>query len=515
MSEDRTPILVGAGQLTQRDVEPERALEPVAMMAATAQAAAEDAGLGPALLRRIDSLAVVNIFCWPYANAPRLLAERLGAHPSEEIVTTVGGNTPQWLVNETASRIAAGRVRVALLAGAEAVRSVMRARKGRVRARLEQWRRDAAGGGRRKGRNQRPRGRRWVSCCRPRSIPSSRMRCAPARAARSPSTSATWARSVPGCRRWRRTTRMPGSAQARSADEIATVTPSNRMIGFPYPKLMNAIIEVDQAASVLMTSVGEARALGIPEDRWVYLWGGGQAHDRWFVSDRVDYTDSPAIREAGRQALDAAGIGIERVDHLDIYSCFPAAVQIGRAALGIAADDPRPLTVTGGLPYFGGPGNNYSMHGIAEIMDRVRARPGSIGLVTALGWFITKHAVGVYCAQPKDGPFVREDPAPRQAVLDAQPGPELVARAVGLRLDRDLYRAARPRRGAGARPRDRPVGRRPPFPLRDAGGPRRARRAHGGRGRRPARTRHHPGRRRLLRAELTSQNRLASWAGSV
>ena len=100
--------------------------------------------------------------------------------------------------------------------------------------------------------------------------------------------------------------------QARTADEIATVSPSNRMIGFPYPKLMNAIIEVDQAAGVLMTSVATARALGVPRDRWVYLWGSGQAHDRWFVTERVDYTSSPAIREAARQALGAAGIGIDR-----------------------------------------------------------------------------------------------------------------------------------------------------------------------------------------------------------
>jgi acetyl-CoA C-acetyltransferase len=163
----------------------------------------------------------------------------------------------------------------------------------------------------------------------------------------------------------------------------------------------------------------------------VYLWGGGEAHDRWFISDRVDYASSPAIREAGRQALAAAGIGIERVDHLDVYSCFPAAVQIGRDALGIAADDPRPLTVTGGLPYFGGPGNNYSMHAIAETMDRVRAQPGSVGLVTALGWFLTKHAVGVYSARPKDGPFVCEDAAPRQAILDAQTAPELAREPSG------------------------------------------------------------------------------------
>jgi acetyl-CoA C-acetyltransferase len=114
-SDDRTPILVGAGQLTQRDVAPAEALEPLAMMEVVARRAADDAGAGAALLARVDSLAVVNVFCWPYANPPRLLAGRLGIHPAEALYTTVGGSTPQWLVNEIAARIASGRVRVALL----------------------------------------------------------------------------------------------------------------------------------------------------------------------------------------------------------------------------------------------------------------------------------------------------------------------------------------------------------------------------------------------------------------
>jgi len=133
VSDDRTPILIGAGQLTQRDVEPAEALEPVAMMDAVARRAAADAGVGPAVLARLDALAVVNVFCWPYANAPRLLAERLGSRPAEEITTTVGGNTPQWLVNETAAKIADGRISLALLVGAEAVRTVVRARRTRTK----------------------------------------------------------------------------------------------------------------------------------------------------------------------------------------------------------------------------------------------------------------------------------------------------------------------------------------------------------------------------------------------
>jgi acetyl-CoA C-acetyltransferase len=353
-SDDRTPILVGAGQLTQRDVAPAEALEPLAMMEVVARRAADDAGAGAALLARVDSLAVVNVFCWPYANPPRLLAERLGIHPDEKLYTTVGGSTPQWLVNETAARIASGRVRVALLTGAEAVRTVMQARKARLRLR---WSGGGDGppsmvGDARDGTSEHEVAQGFMLPTQIYPLFENALR---ARAGRDLDRH----RGMLGelCSRLSAVAAANPYAwfrEARTADEIATVTPSNRMVAFPYPKLMNAIIEVDQAAGVLMTSVAEARALGIPRERWVHLWGTGQAHDRWFVSDRVDYVSSPAIREAGRQALDAAGIAIDRVDHLDLYSCFPAAVQIGRDMLGIAADDPRPLTVTGGLPYFGG-----------------------------------------------------------------------------------------------------------------------------------------------------------------
>jgi acetyl-CoA C-acetyltransferase len=431
VSDGRTPILVGAGQLTQRDVAPAAALEPLAMMEVVARRAADDAGGGRALLDRVDSLAVVNVFCWPYGNPPRLLAERLGLHPAEELYTTVGGNTPQWLVNRTAARIADGRVRVALLAGAEAVRTVLRARKARHQL---DWASGGEGtptviGDARDGTSEAevahgfmlptqiyPLFENALRARAGRSIPEHQRMLGQLSARLS-------AVAVENPEAWFR--------DARTADEIATVSSSNRMIAFPYPKLMNAIIEVDQAAAVLMTSAAEARALGIPRERWIHVWGTGEAHDRWFVSERVDYASSPAIRDAAGQALAAAGIGIERVDLLDVYSCFPAAVQIGRDELGIAPDDPRPLTVTGGLPYFGGPGNNYSMHAIAEMMSRLRARPGTIGLVTALGWYITKHAVGVYCSDPKDGPFVRADPAPRQAALDAQPAPALAREPSG------------------------------------------------------------------------------------
>jgi acetyl-CoA C-acetyltransferase len=430
VTDDRAPVLVGAGQLTQRDVAPAAALEPVAMMAAAARAAAADAGGAASLLTAVDTVAAVNVFCFPYGNVPRLLAERVGARPRRELYTTIGGNTPQWLVNVLAAQIAAGEVGTALIAGAEAVRTVARARKERMRL---PW-----GGG--EGT--------------PEILGDERDGTSPHELAHGLVLPTTiyplFENALRAARGWtiaehrrelgRLCARFAAVAaenpyawfrDAATAEEIATVTPGNRLIAFPYPKRMNAILDVDQAAAVLLTSAGRARALGIDPSRWVYLWGSAAAHDEWFVSERVDFTSSPAIRSAGRAALETAGLEVADVAHLDLYSCFPCAVQIGRDMLGIAPDDPRPLTVTGGLAYFGGPGNDYSLHAIATMMDRLRAAPGTTGLVTALGWYLTKHAVGVYGADRPPRPWRPSDDARLQRDIDAQPGPALATDPVG------------------------------------------------------------------------------------
>jgi len=428
---DNTPILIGCGQYTQKDVDPAQAKEPLVMMAECARRAAADAGADERLLAKLDHVAVVNIFGWHYGNPPRALAQRIGAHPREEVYTTLGGNTPQFVVNETAAEIAAGRVRFALLAGAEAVYTVSRARRAGVQL---DWGSGADGSPRMIGDDRA--GTSDHEVAHGMMLPTSiyplfenalrvhyglSLAAHRERLGRLCSAFSRVAANNPYA--WFR--------QERSAEEITTVTPQNRMIGFPYPKYMNAIIDVDQAAGVLMTSVAGARELGIDPSRWIYLWGCADAHDLWFVSDRVNYFTSPAIRLAGQKALAMAGTDIAAIDYFDLYSCFPCAVQIGRDMLGIPVDDPRSLTVTGGLPYHGGPGNNYTMHAIATMMDKLRARPGSKGLVTGLGWYATKHSVGVYSAAPKEGPFRREDPHAYQAVIDGEPHPELVREPQG------------------------------------------------------------------------------------
>ena len=267
--------------------------------------------------------------------------------------------------------------------------------------------------------------------------------------------------------------------QARSADEIATVSPSNRMIGFPYPKLMNAIIEVDQAAAVLMTSVGEARALGIPR-RPLGVPLGQRPGARPVVrlrSRRLRRARRPSARP-GRQALDGRR-------HRHRAGGSPRHLQLlpgGRADRARRRSASRP-TIRGRsrspVACRTSVGRATTTACTASPRSWTGCARGPGRSASSRRWGGTSPSTRSACTapQPKDGPFVREDPAPRQAVLDAQPGARAGPRAVGRRVDRDLHRAARPRRRAGARPRDRPARRRPPFPLRHAGRPRRARRA--------------------------------------
>jgi acetyl-CoA C-acetyltransferase len=132
------------------------------------------------------------------------------------------------------------------------------------------------------------------------------------------------------------------------------------------------------------------------------------------------------VRLTGQRALEMAGTTLDQIDFIDLYSCFPVAVEIAAAELGLSTDDPRGLTVTGGLPYAGGPGNNYAMHSIAVMMKKLRERPGTKALVTANGWFLTKQAVGIYSTEPLDRPWAREAPSVIQRQIDALPHPAVV-----------------------------------------------------------------------------------------
>jgi acetyl-CoA C-acetyltransferase len=191
------------------------------------------------------------------------------------------------------------------------------------------------------------------------------------------------------------------------------------MISWPYTKLMNSNNMVDQGAALILTSAAKATHLQIPTEKWVFPYAGTDAHDTHLIGERAEFDRSPAIRIAGRRALELAGMGIDDVHLVDLYSCFPSAVQVAANELGLPLDDPqRPLTVTGGLTFAGGPWNNYVSHSIATMAERLVSAPGTVGLITANGGYLTKHSFGVYGTQPPAGDFRWENVQP---IVDAEP----------------------------------------------------------------------------------------------
>jgi acetyl-CoA C-acetyltransferase len=187
--------------------------------------------------------------------------------------------------------------------------------------------------------------------------------------------------------------------EVRTAEEIAEASADNRMVGLPYTKRMNSYEMLDQAAALLCCSAEKAEALGIDHDRWVFPHSGAEAKDP-YVSVRRSLHESPAMIAAGRTALALADTDVDAVAHLDLYSCFPSAVQLAARAIGVAPEDDRDLTVTGGMSFAGGPWNNYVTHAIASMVDVLRADPDALGLVSANGGLASKEAFGVYGSVP-------------------------------------------------------------------------------------------------------------------
>ncbi len=418
----RLPVIIGVGQTVQRSSGVEDALEPVDLMAQATRSAAADAGMGG--VPAVDSVRIVQLLSWRYKDPARLLADALGVTTAETAYSTAGGNTPQMLVNTTADEIRRGDIDIALLSGSECWRTRMRARKNDVAL---PWRTEPEG-----TEPSRVIGSEFVmshptEIARKIFMPvqvypmfETALRAAAGEAPddHQRRVSELWSRfsSVAAHNPYAWVQR------ELSPEEIRTPGPNNRMIGLPYPKYMNSNNDVDMAAALIMCSVERARQLGVSEDKWVFLHAGADCHDTKFVSNRADFHSSPAVRMGGKRALDLAGIGIDDVEVVDLYSCFPAAVQMGAAALGL--DPGRQLTRTGGLAFAGGPWNNYVMHAIATVVGDLRDRPGEYGLVWANGGYVTKHAFGVYStAPPSDG--LKLDGGAVQDDIDALPTIEL------------------------------------------------------------------------------------------
>jgi acetyl-CoA C-acetyltransferase len=412
----RTPVLVAHGQVNHREAAQDNTLEPVDLMAAAARDAT-----GAHVLEAIDSIRVVNVLSVHYRDPALLLGQRIGAARFTTRYSGIGGNVPQTLVNRACDDIQQGRADVVLVAGAEMWRTRTQLRANGQR--LTHTGQDEsvplpqgsdenvpmAGAAEDRIRLDRPAYiypmfEQALRVSTGESVEDHRSRIA-----------GLWARfnevAVRNPHAWIR--------KPVTAEEISQPGPTNRMISWPYTKLMNSNNMVDQGAALILTSAEAATRLGIPNDQWVFPYAGTDAHDTYAISERAELHRSPAIRIGGTRALELAGLGIDDIDYVDLYSCFPSAVQVAAAELGLPADDPaRPLTVTGGLTFAGGPWNNYVAHSIATMAGLLTANPGRRGLITANGGYLTKHSFGVYGTEPPNSEFRWED---TQAAVDKEP----------------------------------------------------------------------------------------------
>jgi acetyl-CoA C-acetyltransferase len=383
----------------------EPAPEPLDMWERTTRDAADDAGTGDgvAILHALQSIDVVYTQSWQYDDPAARLAERLGASPARRRYSGIGGSVPHVLATEAAREIRAGDLDLALITGAEALATVRRLKKAGEKP---QW-------------SFRPAEKRRFPMDMdfdPSEISHSVFEAYltfalfdNARRAHAglglDAHRASLGRVMASMTRVAATSPHAWFPVARGADDIVTATADNRMVAYPYTKLMTAIMDVDMAAALVLASAAKADALGVPEERRVYLRGWGYAEDPAHVAGHPELWRSPAMAAAAGAALAGAGIGVDDVAHLDLYSCFASSVCFALDALGIGPDDARAeaVTQTGGLPYHGGPGSNYMTHSLAAMAETLRDDPGSYGVVSGVGMHMQKHAYGVWSTDPGAG----------------------------------------------------------------------------------------------------------------
>jgi acetyl-CoA C-acetyltransferase len=435
----RTPVVVGVGQAAERiDDADYRAMSPVELAAAAAQAAVEDCG-GQQVVAAIDAVVATRQFENSIPNAPaplgksnnfpRSVARLIGADPARAVLDKVGGQGPQKLLSEFAAEIAAGTADVVLLCGSDATSTLRHFAKSddkpdfseTIDGQLED-----------RGHGLDEFVERYTVIHGLTGAPVQYGLLENARRARLGRSTADYLQAMGElfAPMTKIAAKNPFSASPveRTVDELTTISDANRMICDPYPRLLVARDQVNQGAAALLMSVEAARRLGVPEDRWVYLHGHADMRSPRLL-ERSDLSAYPAAVAATTEALAMAGIGFDDVAAMDLYSCFPVPVFAICDAFHLAADDPRGLTLTGGLPFFGGAGNNYSMHAIAEAVAAARSAPGQFAFVGANGGMMSKYSVGVYSAAPV--PWMPDRSAERQAQIDGGAGDAVTEHAEG------------------------------------------------------------------------------------
>ncbi|MEO9491260.1 MAG: hypothetical protein ABJG26_06505, partial [Marinomonas sp.] len=415
MVTDNTPVIIGVGQYSEKvDEEGYEALSYMdlagrALGAAIADSAAADA---KSVAGAIDVLAAIRAFEMSRAdrkppfgaadNVPRAIAKRVGANPKRAILTTTGGQTNQKLVGEFARDIAAGDAEVAVIVGSEAISTVLALS---AKGEIPDWSEEIGGECEDQGFGVDGLMEHGLFAHGATGAIPLYAIAENARRAKSGKSLEEYRRDIGDL--FEPFTRVaasnPHSAAPveRSAEELATVTQRNRIVAEPYTRMTVARDQVNQAAAILIASAGKARELGVPEAKWVHIHSVSHATEL-MLSQRPDLSANPASIASVEMALARAGKGMADMAYLDFYSCFAIPVFNQIEHFGLSVDDPRGLTLTGGLPFFGGAGNNYSAHAVAEAVSRVRDDRGAYALVGANGGWMSKYATGIYSTDAAD-----------------------------------------------------------------------------------------------------------------
>lgn len=400
-ADDRTPVLVGVGVATQREENPARSLGPVALMVAAARRVGVDCG-APGLLAAVGRVAVPK-GRWSHSDPGRVIARDIGAAGAVTVLAQLGV-LQQSLIADACRAIEAGEIRAALVVGGDAGHSILRARiTGQAPPREDD-----------DGRAPDIRVSAAEELIHPAELAAGltmavghyaiidsafRARRARPLAAHRAEIGQAYSRfseiAAANPDSWSRT--------AYAADAMTAPSSRNPMQAFPYTKLLCTSWNVDQAAALLLCSVGAAREAGVPAERMVHPWASTESNFMVPVSARAEMGACPGARIAGRAALDPFGLAAGDLDLIELYSCFPVAVLAYAEELGL--DTARDLTVTGGMPFAGGPFNNYVLQATAQMATRLRAGPARTGLVSSVSGLLTKQGFGLWSSQPAPGGF--------------------------------------------------------------------------------------------------------------
>ena len=425
VSADRIPVIVGIGEITDRPKEIAEGLEPLALLIEALKRAEADSGAK--LLGEIGSLDIVNFLSWRYRDPEIQLSDRLGIKPKHAYYGPVGGESPIRYLHEAAQRIARGECGVAAVCGAEAQSTATKAERAGLTLPWTPFAHDV------------PEPKRGAAFQKPMAVKLGVFRPITVYPFYEAATSAHWGQTpreamAESGQLWSTYSNVashnPNAWLKRrfSPEEITTPTRDNRLIAWPYTKLMVANPTVNMGAALLMTSLAKARAAGIPEDRLVHVWGGASAEEPRDYLIRDQFFESHPQNAVLNAIMDLVGGDGKAFDAIELYSCFPCVPKMARRTLGLGPDV-QP-TVTGGLTFFGAPLNTYMTHAACAMVRKLR-NGAKLGLLYGQGGFVTKHHALVLSHQPRQHELTQDGSV--QAEADGHRGavPEFVTEADG------------------------------------------------------------------------------------